>query len=103
MAHSGPAAKIAVSKREGMELILSVPIGLGASAFVGLGRDVHAGGSDGGRSWRLFTPFHYEENDHGGAEKKIKEWHQPCHQAESRLPRVSRDGRAPIQPARLRE
>src|SRR5882757_7109801 len=83
MAHSLGAARKAASARGGMGLVLSVPVSLGTSAFVSLGRNVHAGGSDSNRGRRLFAPLVDEEDDDGGADQKIKDGHEPCNQAKA--------------------
>src|SRR5882724_9676696 len=72
-------------------LILSVPIGLGTRTFVGFGRNVDAGGSNRGRSRRLLAPFVDEENNDGGAAKKIEHGHEPGDQAEAGLRRLRID------------
>src|SRR6266481_2650672 len=81
MAHSLGAARKAASARGGMGLVLSVPVSLGTSAFVSLGRNVHAGGSDSSRGRRLFAPLVDEEDYDGSADQKIKDGHEPCNQA----------------------
>src|SRR6266436_2509026 len=83
MAHSLGAARKAASARGGMGLVLGVPVSLGTSAFVSLGRNVHAGGSDSNRCRRLFAPLVDEEDDDGGADQKIKDGHEPCDQAKA--------------------
>src|SRR6267142_4631004 len=83
MAHSLGAARKAASARGGMGLVLSVPVSLGTSAFVSLGRNVHAGGSDSNRGRRLFAPLVDEEDDDGGDDQKIKDGHEPCNQAKA--------------------
>src|ERR1700681_1207780 len=83
MAHSAGAAWRAARERESMGLVLSVPVGLGTSPLVSLGRNVHSGGSDSGRGRRLFAPFVDEEDDDGGAYQKIKDGHEPCDEAEA--------------------
>src|SRR6266436_5201989 len=83
MAHSLGAARKAASARGGMGLVLSVPVSLGTSAFVSLGRNVHAGGSDSNRGRRLFAPLVDEEDDDGGADQKIKDGHEACNQAKA--------------------
>src|SRR5258708_31554826 len=82
-AHSLGAARKAASTIGGMGLVLSVPVSLGTSAFVSLGRNVHAGGSDSNRGSRLFAPLVDEEDDDGGAGQKIKDGHEPCNQAKA--------------------
>src|SRR5258708_38101875 len=83
MAHSLGAARKAASARGGMGLVLGVPVSLGTSAFVSLGRNVHAGGSDSNRGRRLFAPLFDEEEDDGGAGQKIKKGHEPRNQAKA--------------------
>src|SRR5258707_6629433 len=83
IAHSLGAARKAASARGGMGLVLSVPVSLGTSAFVSLGRNVHAGGSDSNRGRRLFAPLVDEKDGGGGAGQKIKKGHEPCNQAKA--------------------
>src|SRR6266436_498841 len=83
MAHSPGTARKAASARGGMGLVLSVPVSLGTSAFVSLGRNVHAGGSDSNRGRCLFAPLVDEEDDDSCADQKIKDGHEPCNQAKA--------------------
>src|SRR6266852_4713396 len=83
MAHSEGTARKAASERGGIGLVLGVPASLGTSAFVSLGRNVYAGGSDCGRGRRLLPPLVNEEKDDGGADQKIKNGHEPGNEAEA--------------------
>src|ERR1700719_4495281 len=88
MAHSAGAANKMTAMRGGMELVLSVPISLGASAFVGLGGNVHSRGSDGSRGRHLPAPLVDEKDDDRGANEEIEDWHQPRDQAEAGFGRL---------------
>src|SRR5258707_6899573 len=83
MAQSLGAARKAASTIGGMGLVLSVPVSLGRSAFVSLGRNVQAGGSDSNRGRCLFAPLVDEEDDDCCADQKIKDGHEPCNQAKA--------------------
>src|SRR5580704_3720564 len=91
MAHSAGRARNAASARGGTPLILSIPVGLGTRALVGLGGNVYAGGSDCSRGRRLFAPLVDEENDDGGADQEIETGHEPRDEAEAGFRRLGVD------------
>src|ERR1700722_5490076 len=102
-AHSAGAANKMASMREGMELVLSVPVSLGASAFVGLGGNVHSRGSDGGRGRHLFAPLGDEKDHDRSANEKIEDGHQPRDQAEAGFGRLRIHGGAELLDESLRD
>src|ERR1700692_4700545 len=102
-AHSAGAATRAASERESIRLVLGVPVSLGTRAFIGLGRNVHAGGSDSGRGRRLFAPLLDEEDDNARADEEIKTGHEPRDEAEAGFRGLSVDRCAELLDEGLRD